>query len=167
MNIQSGSWYQADTEIYFTTTVLLWKESVSGGRLFKIFELSLWFSYLQENQHFSFCKNACVCSSSFRTTWSLWGLSCQPFPDYLVLCHGFQVVISNKLSARRALLAYLCSHGKAAWHRACGAPGASNFKTRPRFSGLVFQPYLGWRDMSRMEKNLWKLIHIIVRFSCL
>lgn len=27
MNLQPGSWYQADTEIYFTTTMLLWKET--------------------------------------------------------------------------------------------------------------------------------------------
>lgn len=26
-NLQPGSWYQADTDIYFTTTMLLWKET--------------------------------------------------------------------------------------------------------------------------------------------
>lgn len=115
----------------------LMERSISGGRLFKIFEWSLWFSYFQKNQHFSSCRNVCVstaCSSSFRR--APWELSCQPFPDYLPLCHGFPVVISSKWSAQCTRMS-LCSPSETAQNRACRVPGVNNFKIWPQCSGLV------------------------------
>lgn len=100
VNLQSGSWYQADVEIYFTTTMPLWKEAYLVEDYSKYLNEVYGFHTFRKTSisHPTRMCVSTVCSSSLRR--ASWELSCQPFPDYLPLCHGFPVVISSKWSAQ-------------------------------------------------------------------
>lgn len=115
------------------------ERSISGGRLFKIFEWSLWFSYLQENQHFSSCKNVCllyaaVPSGELLEAYENWVVSPSQITSRFVTVSRLWLAISDLHSV---LMMSLCSCSEAAQTHDCRVPGVNNFKIWPQCSGLV------------------------------
>lgn len=93
MNLRSDSWYQADTEIYLTTTMLLWKEAYLVEDYSEYLnEVYGFHTYMKTSiSHSARMCVSTVCSSSFRRRTELSAL-----PRLPPALSRFPVVISSK-----------------------------------------------------------------------
>lgn len=137
MNLQPGSWYlEADTEIYFTTTMLLWKETYLVEDYSKYLNEVYGFHTFRKTS-ISHPARMCVCllyTAVPSGELENWVVSPSQIASHFVMVSWLWLAVSDLHSA---LMMFLCSHSEAAQNHACRVLGVKNFKIWPQCYGLV------------------------------